>query len=156
MASQNGRERFMTRRLGRTVRIDLHYSPTPIPDHHRRLGDGYLCHYAHICIVLTGETRAYWPNFSRRPTLHDFAQNQPTCAQPSSFHSHSKTPSSCKPSARKAWFGLWNRGSRVQILSLTPKLKSINLKIRGKPLWSSIYSCSSEEILFATADERTR
>ena len=53
----------MTRRLGRTVRIDLHCSPAPIPDHHRRLGDRYLCHCAHICIVLTGETRAYWPNY---------------------------------------------------------------------------------------------
>ena len=48
------------------------------------------------------------------------AQNLPTCAQPPSFHPHSNSLSYCKHTPRKVWFGLWNRGSRVQIPSLTP------------------------------------
>ena len=51
-----------------------------------------------------------------------FAQNTPTCAHTPAFHPHSSAVSSCKHAPRKAWSGLWNRGSRVQIPSLTPKL----------------------------------
>jgi hypothetical protein len=51
------------------------------------------------------------------------AQNSPTCAQPSSFQPRCETLSYCKYTARKAWSGLWNQGSRVQIPSLTPKLQ---------------------------------
>jgi len=63
MASQNGRERFMTRRLGRTVRIDLQ----PIPTTPQQISIGDLgmdiCAIAHTFALLTGETRAYWPNY---------------------------------------------------------------------------------------------
>ena len=55
------------------------------------------------------------------------AQNVPACAQLPLFHPHSNTLSFSKHTPRKAGYYLWNRGSRVQIPSLTPKLQYLSL-----------------------------
>jgi hypothetical protein len=49
-----------------------------------------------------------------------FAQNAPTCAQPSSFHPHSNQLSYCKHAVRKAGLGFVNRRSPVQARASAP------------------------------------
>ncbi len=54
IALHNWREGFATGRLLRSLRVALQPIVLPlIPNQHRRLEDGYLCHCAHICIMFS-------------------------------------------------------------------------------------------------------
>jgi hypothetical protein len=76
-----------------------------------------------------------------------FAQNTPTCAHTPSFHPQNSIVSSCKHTPRKTGFGLWNRGSRVQIPSLTPKLQDSTQAKTQDPHGETIGKAAVEQSL---------